>query len=209
MTDAFQPIAKRRRRFRFSLRTLLVVVTLAAVGSWGIGLAWPWWQANRQQVQFETAVQKLQRSDVDTSVLPKNQNDMMQSTVRVSTLDKVGKFIQTNASYCIVFKDRHVPSWPHACESISVYRLPHAPHDYKPYHERDLSEFDHPATSWVKRNKVRRRFCRFYSGRCAGRSAIPIRTDLLRPAGKARGEIGANVTEPIKRRRWFRFSLWH
>ena len=132
---------------------MLAVVTLAAVGSWGYWVAWPWWQAYREQVDFETALQKLQRSDVDTSVLPKNQNDMMQSTVRVSTLDKVGKFIRTNASDCIVLKDRHAPSWPHACESISVYRLPHAPHDYKPYHERDLSEFDHPATSWVREIK--------------------------------------------------------
>ena len=33
MTDQPQPLAT-RRRFRFGLRTLLVVVTLAAVGSW-------------------------------------------------------------------------------------------------------------------------------------------------------------------------------
>ena len=36
---------------------------------------------------------------------------------------------------------------------------------------------------------------------------LSIRTDLLRPAGKARAEIVANMTEPIKRRRWFRFGL--
>ncbi len=98
-----------RRRFRFGLRTLLVVVTLAAVASWGYWVAWPWWQAHREQVDFETAVQKLQRSDVDLSVLPKNQNDMMQSIFRLPNYYEVGKFIRTNASFCIVLKD--LPSW--------------------------------------------------------------------------------------------------
>ena len=37
MTELDQPTAVRRRRFRFGLRTLLAVVTVAAVGSWGIG----------------------------------------------------------------------------------------------------------------------------------------------------------------------------
>src|SRR5436190_7097742 len=53
-----QPVGK-RRRFRFGLRTLLVVVALAAVGSWGYWVAWPWWQGHREQMEFESALAKF------------------------------------------------------------------------------------------------------------------------------------------------------
>ena len=43
MPEMDQPPAIRRRWFRFSLRMLLAVVTLAAVGSWGYWIGWPWW----------------------------------------------------------------------------------------------------------------------------------------------------------------------
>ena len=38
--------------FRFSLRALLVVVTLAAVGSWAYWIAGPWWAIYREQHEF-------------------------------------------------------------------------------------------------------------------------------------------------------------
>ena len=60
MNDA--PV-NRRRWFRFRLRTLLVVVTVAAVGSWGYWVAWPWWQAYREQTLFEAAIQHLKLDD--------------------------------------------------------------------------------------------------------------------------------------------------
>jgi hypothetical protein len=45
-------IKPKRRWFRFGLRTLLVVVTLAAVGSWGYWVAWPWLREYRQIVDL-------------------------------------------------------------------------------------------------------------------------------------------------------------
>ena len=43
-----------RRRFRFGLRTLLAVVTFAAVASWGYWVAWPWWQEYQERMEFES-----------------------------------------------------------------------------------------------------------------------------------------------------------
>ena len=48
-----------RRRFRFGLRTLLAVVTLAAVGSWAYWIGWPSWQMYQEQCRFEEAVKHL------------------------------------------------------------------------------------------------------------------------------------------------------
>ena len=49
--------APKRRRFRYSLRTLLIVVTLAAIASWAYWIGWPWWliQRERWQIQREQA----------------------------------------------------------------------------------------------------------------------------------------------------------
>jgi hypothetical protein len=45
-------------RFRFGLRTLLVLVTLAALGSWGYLIGWPSW-CNREFRSFVAAVKQL------------------------------------------------------------------------------------------------------------------------------------------------------
>jgi hypothetical protein len=55
MTDA----KPKRRWFRFSLRTLLVLVTLAAVGSWAYWIGWPWWLVSREQSQIVELVSQL------------------------------------------------------------------------------------------------------------------------------------------------------
>src|SRR5689334_17695696 len=52
-----------RRRFRFGLRTLLAVMTLAAVGSWGYWVAWPWWAAYWEQYLLERDVKQLHVGD--------------------------------------------------------------------------------------------------------------------------------------------------
>ena len=94
-----------RRRFRFGLRTLLVVVTLAAVASWGYWVAWPWWQAYREQIGFESAVRELRISGGDSiglERLPLQRSDTTQSTRDINLSYDIGKYVRRNASYCIV-----------------------------------------------------------------------------------------------------------
>ena len=57
-----------RRRFRFGLRTLLAVVTLAAVASWGYWVGWPWWKLHKEQMQFEHLARRLKANVSDNQV---------------------------------------------------------------------------------------------------------------------------------------------
>jgi hypothetical protein len=66
-TMEFSP-AIRRRRFRFGLRTLLAVVTLAAVGSWAYCVGWPWWKLHQEQMQFESLAKHLKANVSDNQV---------------------------------------------------------------------------------------------------------------------------------------------
>ena len=100
MSDANQSTANRGRWFKFSLRTLLVLVTVAAVASWGYGVTWPWWQAYREQTLFEAAIQHLKLDDdklTEGKHIPSKINDVMQSTGDANCTYIVGKYIRTNA----------------------------------------------------------------------------------------------------------------
>ena len=47
------------RWFRFSLRALLVLVTRAAVASWGYWIGWPWWENYRLHQEFERSAKEI------------------------------------------------------------------------------------------------------------------------------------------------------
>ena len=49
----------KRRWFRFSLRTFLAVVTLAAVASWAYWICWPLWAKGAAQLAFERSARQL------------------------------------------------------------------------------------------------------------------------------------------------------
>jgi hypothetical protein len=48
-----------RFRPRFSLRTLLLVVALAAVACWGYWIGWPWWQHHQEIERFIGSVEQV------------------------------------------------------------------------------------------------------------------------------------------------------
>ena len=128
----------KRRWFRFSLRALLAVVTLAAVGSWAYWVAWPWWQAYREQIGFEAAVRELRISGGDSihlERLPLQRSDTTHSTRDINLSYDIGKYVRRNASYCIVCSLRHKFEFL----KISAFRLQHAPDDYQPYREHNLT----------------------------------------------------------------------
>jgi hypothetical protein len=143
-----QPIAP-PRRFRFGLRTLLAVVTLAAVASWGYWIGWPWWQAYHEQIQFEGEIRQLKAgtSPIDAQNAITFKSDPL---VQVTKSDQVTgrqlsdpryyhllkQFVLKNGVYLIYFKcpkGNHENSGGQSlCSSIEVFRFPPVPGDYKP-----------------------------------------------------------------------------
>ena len=78
----------------------------------------------------------------------------------------VGKYIRTNANYCVVFTGRLPAKLPSKfdCVKISVYRLQHAPYDYQPYYKNDFSNFKKPSSGWVKEHRYIDDFAEFILG---------------------------------------------
>jgi len=132
--------APKRRWFRFSLRTLFVVVTMVAASCWVYLAGWPRWQLYREQSDFEESVKQLR-----AGMTPNEGSNLARFETCVFKGIALG---QTPASEQVVF---NVYSWPNACycicyilsgpplqnfnaqktDRIEVYRLPPVPADYK------------------------------------------------------------------------------
>jgi hypothetical protein len=135
----------KRRWFRFSLRTLLTVVAIAAVASWGYWVGWPWWQAYREQGGFEAAVRQLKAGV--TTELADNQIPSQSHDTAILYSDSSGwvcaisKYFRRNANYCVyyVFPESSRGAGSEIpCVSVSVFRLPRAPHDYQALSEQQF-----------------------------------------------------------------------
>ncbi len=130
----------KRRCFRFGLRTLFVVVALAAVGSWAYWIGWPWWMNYREQKQFEAAVRELRVNDGDSidGRLPLQLGDITEGTRDFNLEYSIGKFVRRNASYCIVWSLRPPEADKFEYLKMVAYRLQHAPDDYQPYRKHNV-----------------------------------------------------------------------
>jgi hypothetical protein len=127
MTDA--PV-KRRRRFRFGLRTLLAVVTVAAVASWGYLVGWPLWRIYCEQMSIERAAKQLKHgmtSDEISQALTEPGHWASRTNVVSDGPDCRGEihFDTGNAVYFVYFElqgegdsDTKTP-----CKSIQVFRF--------------------------------------------------------------------------------------
>lgn len=126
------------KRFRFSLRTLLIVVTLSAVSFWAYWFGWPRWQMYREQVRFEESVRQLKvgMTDEEASRLIRWPKKVTTSTI---ASDKKGrpiimaKYDWPNVIYCVYYVCPG-DGGPHRvpCTSVEVFRLPPVPRGYEP-----------------------------------------------------------------------------
>jgi hypothetical protein len=131
-----QPAAP-RRRFRFGLRTLLIVVTLAAVGSWAYWIGWPWWQIYHERVQFEAAARQL-KAGISTGAaiasLPTHKPLTMYAETQGHAV-ALTDYTFRESIYCIYYAFRPGPQsgamqkW--ACDSLEVFRLPRMPNNFQ------------------------------------------------------------------------------
>jgi hypothetical protein len=146
MTTTPQPTA-RRRRFRFGLRTLLIVVTVAAVGSCAYWVAWPWWLDYRQRVRVEGAIQQLKIGSTLNEASAMLAIDFSGTWTNFSDFDFDCGFIRChslNYEYFVyfVFQSR-VPFGSistHPWQSVEAFRCARMPPDYTPRTQRGRDE---------------------------------------------------------------------
>jgi hypothetical protein len=123
--------SEHRRWFQFRLRTLLVVVTLAAVASWGYWVGRPWWQNYQQQVRFEAAVRQLKTGmtpDAAEALLPvKDDYFLIMQWQSGGMKEAMGRHVLNNSVYCVLYKFDRVADRTTPCVSVLVFRLPHVP----------------------------------------------------------------------------------
>ena len=123
--------ATRRRWHRFGLRTLFILLTVAAFTAWGYWHAWPQWKMYREQQQFVAQAKQIALGRLMSDAW----HPFKESYRRITDapgVDSKGRFSRfytcqwPNALYVVFlqYKDSR-------CSSIEVFRLPAPPRDYK------------------------------------------------------------------------------
>jgi hypothetical protein len=126
-------------KLRFSLQTLLLIVTVAAIAFWAYWFGWPRWQMYREQVRFEESVQNLKAgmTEDEASRLVRWPKKVRTSTVAYDSQRRpiiLTKYDWPNAIYCVYYVyPRGNGKGPHgeSCISVEVFRLPPVPRRYE------------------------------------------------------------------------------
>ncbi|HEY2881808.1 MAG TPA: hypothetical protein VGJ15_05230 [Pirellulales bacterium] len=139
------PAINRRRWFKFSLRTLLLVVLACAIGTWFYLTAWPWIRAQLEQSKFEQAARQLKVGDSTYSALqslPKNKTFSATYTANNDhQMTGTMHYVLANGVYFVHF------TYPAGYSGgmleaksvrVEVFRLPPLSKNYKP--QRKLSD---------------------------------------------------------------------
>jgi hypothetical protein len=141
---AVEVTANRRRWLRFSLRSLMIVVTAGAVLSWGYFFGWPWFSAYYEQVRFERAASQLKAGDSTFTVMgaftaagllaPKKIAPTSYTSTERGTQFGLSQFVLKNAVYFVYLeypKDYSGGLLSAPSVRVEVFRLPPVPRGYK------------------------------------------------------------------------------
>lgn len=127
------PLARSRRRLRFSLRGLLLLLTVAAVGSWVYWDGWARWEMRREQQQFVAQAKELRRGgsirDYWRPQLARRGPPFVSESGGHDAKGRYKRYLACrwpNALYVVFwqFKDSR-------CTSVEVFCLAPAPKNYK------------------------------------------------------------------------------
>jgi hypothetical protein len=147
-----------RRWFRFSLRSLLVLITVGAASSFVYWTGWPWWLACYDQMRFETAVRSIRAGMTPDETEAFIKHEISQFSVIVpSGMENdhvlLTRYTLERGVYFLLFKTKRGDS-PYANEcpvtSVEGFRFPQLPTDYQPRTEqaqRDLASWQQPLST--------------------------------------------------------------
>jgi hypothetical protein len=154
MPEMDQP-APTRRRYRFGLRTLLAVVTLAAVGAWGYWIGWPSWKIHREQARFEESLDQLHVGVTSGQVWGMHSWHKPDLRMYASRADGIhmtlSRYLWSNRLYFIYYlgvSDRKYGSESVPSTSLEVFRVKPPPPNYTPQTERGRKALDPSSDGW-------------------------------------------------------------
>ena len=126
------------KRPQFSLRTLMLVVTVIAAMCGAYWFGWPAWKNHQQQVRFESAVRQLKAgmtARAAEELLPVQSNYFqLMHWQPDGNYEALSRHVLNNVVYCVLYKFDRLPS-PDALTpyvSVKVFRLPFIPHGDDP-----------------------------------------------------------------------------
>jgi hypothetical protein len=150
-----EPPTTTRRRTAFSLRTLMIIVALGAVGFWVYWSVWPRWQVYRQQAAVEAGAKRLKIGSTafeGMQFLPGNRVPWTSySSTPSRKLYGRSDYIWQNVIYCILYTypDNYSGAMSSApCASVALYRVQPPKsrtlkrHENEPYDTEDKSVRD-------------------------------------------------------------------
>ena len=113
------------RRYRFSIRSLLLVVGLCAFACWAYWFGWPWWQEYR----FESRLKTLKAGVTVSEVMRIAQGSTTIFCSHGGTEISMTSLMFQNRPYCVCSMysgkwDKGLSEWP--CASVRAFRFSQA-----------------------------------------------------------------------------------
>ena len=136
----------RRHWLQFSVKTSFVIVTGAAALFWENWIGWPWWEMDRERMQFEQRLRQIKagmtpdealrivgETDITTAYAANTQGN--QTAIR--------GYFRKNEAYCIYFELPQTDGiMGQSCSnSVRIFRLPPVPSRYQLRHS--------PGKQWI------------------------------------------------------------
>jgi hypothetical protein len=140
--------------FRFSLRTMFILVTLAALASWFVVSGLPLWKTYQERTSIEAAAKQLKAG---TSLF--QASDALFAAARKTMWYKIADadgaeesassvhFATDHDAYIafLRFRPRQIDAEHAPCTSIEIFRLPLAPAKYQPQTARGRAAAKQPS----------------------------------------------------------------
>jgi len=129
-------------KLRFSLRTLLMLVTLCAVACWAYWIGWPWWLLYQEQSRLLAAARTLKPGTAWYVHLPNGTSRGCQLSIGEFPNNQLDMFSWPNVTYYILYEHENGPDGTIAkYKKIEVFKAPPPPPESKKWTLGDYGDY--------------------------------------------------------------------